>query len=143
MKKQTVKKTAKKVPAKQTASTAKKSATNGKKSASAGREKKTDTKIQYFGLVSISKKVGWLHCVFKETITPAELEAFNEHNIARRLKATAVIISKDIYDYWISEEVHNSLEMTDLSSEPFGFLPGKDDGIFEEILELNPNYKIK
>jgi len=105
--------------------------------------KKVENKIQYFALVSISKKVGWLHFVFKESITPAELEAFNNHNLARRLKATAVVISKDIYDYWVSEEVHNSLEMTDLSSEPFGFLPGKDDGIYEEILELNPKFKVK
>ncbi|PBQ34173.1 hypothetical protein CNR22_21170 [Sphingobacteriaceae bacterium] len=137
MKKQTVKKSAKKVTAKAPIAMVSKKAS--KKSTS----KKTESKIQYFGLVSLSKKVGWLHFAFKEAITAAELEAFNEHNLARRLKATAVVISKDIYDYWVSEEIHNVLEMTDLSSEPFGFLPGKDDGIYEEILELNPGYKIK
>lgn len=139
MKKQALKKTASKASAPKKAATK----TASKSPAAKKAANKPENKIQYFGLVSISKKVGWLHFVFKENITPAELEAFNEHNLARRLKATAVVISKDIYDYWVSEEVHNSLEMTDLSSEPFGFLPGKDDGIYEEILELNPKFKVK
>lgn len=114
-----------------------------KKAAPKKSTKKTSASIQYWALAKLGKKQGWLYLVFDEPVTPAELKAFNNYYLTIRLKATAIKISKDIYDYWINEEIHNSLDMENMSDEPFGFLPGADDDIYEEILELNPELKIK
>lgn len=139
------KKAAKKVVKKAVKKSAPKKAAPANKSST---NKADEKKIKYWALVEFMKKGSdkWVkvNLVFNEPVTPAELNDFANSFVVKKMKGQLITIDKYIYDCWINEIIH---QIDNIKPEMGRYLPFgsaiNEDGIYEDIIRLNPQLKVK
>ena len=114
----------------------------------AAAKKVDEKKIKYWALVEFMKKGTdkWVkvNLVFNEPITQAEMLDFANSFVVKKMKGQLISIDKYIYDCWINEIIH---QIDNIKPEMGRYLPFgsaiNEDGIYEDILRLNPQLKVK